>query len=53
LGLFGGVWIIALAPRIDNHRRLAYFPTHDSHLPMGDWLARASASSACTCSTTR
>ena len=30
------------AARIDNHRRLAYFRTHYSHLPMGDWLARAS-----------
>jgi len=30
------------AARIDNHRRLAYFRTHYAHLPMGDWLARAS-----------
>jgi len=30
------------ASRIDHHRRLAYFRTHYSHLPMADWLARAS-----------
>lgn len=28
--------------RIDDHRRLGYFRTHYAHLPMGDWLARAS-----------